>query len=180
VGPACQRLCHHAPCLDWLARAALLSRRALKAPSRQRRTRVRAPLPVSSPSAAFRCATGRRTPSSRRRSRCFFPVCRSPSLARAKHRRTPPFPPPRRPAVLHPPPVRSPRCHLYRTALPSPPAPVAKPRRRAIMPCGRLGYALRPPCTLGRCPGASGPRAMCRPPRRSCGRGPRGPYATGP
>jgi hypothetical protein len=129
---------------------------------------------------AFRCVAGRRTPSSRRRSRRFFPVCRSPSPAGAEHRRTPPFPPPRRPAALHPPPVRLPRRHLCRTALPSPPAPVAKPRRRAIMLCGRPGYALRPPCTLGRCPGASGPRVMCRPPHRSCGRGPRGPYAAGP
>jgi hypothetical protein len=48
-----------------------------------------------------------------------------------------------------------------RTVLPTSPASLAEPRRlpamprrRAVVPCERPGYALRPPCTLGRCPRA--------------------------
>jgi hypothetical protein len=53
----------------------------------------------------------------------------------------------------------------WRTVLPTSPAPLVEPRRlpampchRAVVPCGRPSYALGPPCTLGRCPGA----VVCR------------------
>jgi hypothetical protein len=146
LGPTCQRLCHHALCLDWLAGTALPLRPCLKG---------------DVPTAPHTC------PSAPPRHFAAPP----PSATLPAAALLPP-------AVAH---TASSPCAGHRAQ--------SELSTAALLPFRLLATSAAPRCLLLQrrwssrtppCDAAPSCRAGARAMRRSCGRGPRGPYAAGP